>query len=101
GQRGQGIGLGSRRIKRVSARQTGNPDFPFRLGVIRFQFRVTDWPIREAGASDGTPSAAFNKVDFVKAPVVGREVNRSPADALPVLHSGHYNRPVFVSLAKS
>ena len=56
------------------------PDFPLDLGVVRFELRVRDGPVRKAGAGDLTQHAALVEVDLVKAPEVRGEVVTAAAN---------------------
>src|SRR5258708_4024179 len=74
------IRLRPRWIERAGICQSGNTDFPFHFSIVRFQIRVRDRPIHEAGAGDRAGLGAFDEIDFVKTPEIGREVNAGPAD---------------------
>ena len=77
----------------------GNTDFPFRLGIVRLEVRVNG-PVGKPCAGDGTPLAAFPKINFVKAPVVSSEMHGSAAYSPAVLHRSREHSLVCFRLAK-
>ncbi len=80
-QRRHGIRLRPWRIKRAGARKPGHSDLPFHFGVIRFEVRVSNRPIRKARARYRTDFAALNEIDLVKSPEIRRKVHARTADA--------------------
>ncbi len=86
-QRRHGIGLGTWRIERAGARQSGDADFPFDLGVVGFEIGVRNRPVGESGPGNGTDFAAFLEINFVEAPKVGGEVIAGAADGAAIHQS--------------
>src|SRR5712671_7710183 len=85
-QRRHGIRLRPRRIERAGSGKAGNADLPFHFRIVRFEVRVLNRPIHEAGARNWANLAAFDEIDLVKPPEIRCEMYAGPADASPVNH---------------
>src|SRR5437867_7521687 len=99
-QRRERVGLGTGRIQRACSGKSRDSKFPFGFGVIRLELLVTDRPICKAGARNRSQNAALHEVDFVKAPVVSRKVDRAAAHQARIAYGRLDYGLVFLRLSK-
>src|SRR5579872_5955265 len=94
------VRLGVRWFERIGPDQSGDTQVPLGLGVIGFEFGVSERPVVEAGTGDRSPATALDEIDFVVPPVIGCEMDGPSAHAPPVLNGRLHDGDVVGGLAK-